>query len=83
MASKKNTQSSNDMRVEVFVQRAGERADPNEQITINGKTYLLPRGKKSLVPPEVAEEYERKLRAEEAWHETRGAIKKAAKAPEG
>ena len=75
----KKNEKRTDERVEIFVPRAGEREDPNLQIAINGKTYLIPRGKKSLVPPAVAEEFERSERAADAWHTKRGSMAAEAK----
>ena len=48
-----------DKRIEVFIPRGGDRADPNLFVGINGVNYLLPRGKKSMVPAAVAAEIER------------------------
>ena len=48
-----------DKRIEVFIPRGGDRADPNFFVGINGVNYLLPRGKKSKVPAAVAAEIER------------------------
>ena len=45
--------------VELSIPRASAREDPNLYISINGVNFLLPRGKKSLVPDYVAAEYER------------------------
>ncbi len=45
-----------DKRIEVFIPRGGDRADPNLFVGINGVNYLLPRGKKSMVPAAVAAE---------------------------
>ena len=53
-----------DDRVEIFVPRISGNTDPNLVIVINGKNHILPRGKKSLVPKYVAEEYERSVRAQ-------------------
>ena len=50
-------------RVEVFIPRGGDRADPNLFVGINGVNYLLPRGKKSMVPEAVAAEINRSDRA--------------------
>jgi len=55
-----------DERVEVFIPRGQANDDPNFFVGINGKNYLLPRGKKSLVPKEVAFEIERSFAAQEA-----------------
>lgn len=49
--------------VELFIPRESGNSDPNFIIVINGKNYILPKGKKSLVPPAVAAEYERAVRA--------------------
>ena len=57
-------------RVEVFIPRGGERADPNLFVGINGVNYLLPRGKKSMVPPAVAEEIARSDRAADRLYES-------------
>lgn len=56
-------------RVEIFVEKGSAHDEPNLLISINGKNYLLPRGKKSSVPKHVAEEYYRSKRAEEARDE--------------
>lgn len=46
-------------RVELFIPRGTASDDVNEVIGLNGVLYVLPRGKKSLVPAAVAEEYYR------------------------
>ena len=51
-------------RVEVFVNRAAANDDPNLFVAVNGVSYLLPRGKKSKLPEEVAAEFERAQRAQ-------------------
>jgi len=57
---KKNAESEkNKERVAVRVPRERPNEDPNLFISVNGVNYLLPRGETSLVPPEVAEEYDR------------------------
>ena len=66
--------------VEIFIPRGSNaNDDPNMFVSINGVNYLLPRGKKSLVPVEVAEEIERSARAQgildEHIDELRGASK--------
>lgn len=50
-------------RVKLYIPRGASNEEPNLFISINGVNYLLPRGKESLVPKEVADEYERSLRA--------------------
>lgn len=62
MAEKKQ-----DDRVEVFVPRGTQKEEPYILIGINGVNYQLPRGQKSMVPPEVAAEYQRAQEAQEAF----------------
>ena len=51
--------------VEVFIPRGSNaNDDPNMFVSVNGVNYLLPRGKKSKVPVEVAEEINRSLEAQ-------------------
>ena len=52
-------------RVEVFIPKGGANDEPNRFVSVDGKNYLLPKGKKSLVPPEVAEEIRRANEAQE------------------
>ena len=56
-------------RVEIFIPRQSDREDPNLFVGINGVNYLLPRGKKSMVPLAVAAEIERSGRAVELFYE--------------
>jgi hypothetical protein len=58
-----------DNRVEITIPRGDKRDDPNLFVSINGVNYLLPRGKTSLVPPEVAEEVKRSWEAERLMDE--------------
>ena len=50
-------------REKVFVPRGASNEDPNVFISVNGVNYLLPKGKESLVPKEVAAEYRRAMAA--------------------
>jgi len=52
-------------RVALFVPKGGAGDEPNFMIGINGRIYLLPRGKKSLVPACVAAEYDRAMAAQD------------------
>ena len=56
-------------RIEIFIPRGSDREDPNLFVGINGVNYLLPRGKKSMVPKAVAREIERSGRAVELFYE--------------
>ena len=60
----KTTQKKAD-RVEVTIPRGAANDDPNQFVGINGKSYLLPKGKKSSVPPEVKAEIDRSIKAQE------------------
>ena len=55
-----------DNRVELFVPKGGANEEPNLLIGLNGRNYLLPRGKRSMVPQAVAAEYHRSVAAQEA-----------------
>lgn len=57
-------------RVEVYIERGSANDDPNLFVSVNGVNYLLPRGKKSLVPAHVAAEIERSKRARDKMDET-------------
>ena len=57
-------------RIEIFIPRGSDREDPNLFVGINGVNYLLPRGKKSMVPKAVAREIERSGKAVELFYES-------------
>ena len=59
----KATEAILEDRVEVFVPKGYANDDPNLFVSVNGVNYLLPKGKKSLVPAYVAAEIERSKRA--------------------
>lgn len=61
-------------RVEVFVPKGYLNEEPNFFVAVNGVSYLLPRGRKSLVPPQVAAEYHRALRAQETLEERKNTL---------
>lgn len=60
-----------DERVDIFVPKGNSGDDQNLLVSINGKNYLLPRGKTSKVPPEVAYEIRRSWRAVQLQDEGR------------
>lgn len=64
--TKKNTNSAKDERVEITVPRGYANDEPNLLIGVNGVNYLLPRGKTSMVPKFIADEYYRSRAAQEA-----------------
>ena len=67
--NEKKATTVNEERVEVFIPRGNANDDPNFFVSVNGVNYLLPRGKKSLVPPHIAEEIERSKKAQERMDE--------------
>ena len=66
-------------RVEVFVPKGYANDDPNFFVSVNGVNYLLPRGKKSMVPAHVAAEVERSKRAQERLDENMEQMLEASK----
>lgn len=64
----KSTSAANpkDDRVEIFVPKGYANDDPNLIVAVNGVNYLLPKGKSSLVPKHIAEEFYRSQKAQEA-----------------
>ena len=57
--------------IEVHIPYGSAREDPNLFIGINGANYLLPKGRTLKLPPAVADEYFRSLRAAEAFERTK------------
>ena len=53
-------------KVDLFIPRGPSIEDPNVIISVNGKNYVLPKGKTSNVPACVKYEYDRAMRAKEA-----------------
>lgn len=52
--------------VDLFIPRGSSVDEPNVIISVNGKNYVLPKGKTSKVPEFVKYEYDRSQRAKEA-----------------
>lgn len=65
----------NDKLVEIFIPRNAASKDPNFFVGVNGVSYLLPRGKKSLVPAAAADEIRRAQKAEDAMFEAQEALR--------
>ena len=57
-------------RVPIYIERAKPNEDPNVYVSINFKTFLLPRGKTSMVPRYVYDEIMRSRSAENKYEET-------------
>ena len=64
--AKKQPVNESSEKVEVFIPRGAANDDPNYFVSVNGVNYLLPRGKKSLVPKAIADEINRSFAAQEA-----------------
>lgn len=59
------TTNKNDY-VDLYVEKGYANDEPNLFISVNGKNFLLPKGKTSKVPPYVKEEYDRSRKAQAA-----------------
>lgn len=58
-----------DNRVSVAIPKGFANEEPNVLVSVNGVNFVLPRGKTSLVPQEVAWELERAARAQQLLDE--------------
>lgn len=67
--------------VDLFIPKGYANDEPNFFISVNGKNFLLPKGKTSKVPPYVKEEYYRAMRAQAALDEKSYALLEKAKQP--
>ena len=65
-AEETKTNKKKDTLVEVHIPRGAANDEPNMFVSVNGKGYLLPKGKTSKVPPEVKAEIDRSIKAQEA-----------------
>lgn len=69
MAEAKKTKDAEE-RVEIYIPRASGNDEPNLFVSVNGRNFILPKGKTSSVPKYVADEIERARRAQTALDET-------------
>ena len=67
MATANTNTTEKETYVDLFIPRGYGNDDPNEFISVNGKNFLLPKGKTSKVPKYVKEEFERSQKAQEAF----------------
>jgi len=72
---------TNETYTDLFIPKGYASDDPNLFISLNGKNYLLPKGKSSRVPTEVKAEYERSQRAQEALDRKSEALLEKASKP--
>ena len=56
-------------KVEIFIPKGNVNDEPNLFVSVNGKGFLLPKGKKSMVPKYIADEIIRSRKAEEVMDE--------------
>ena len=70
-------EKAKDTREEIFIPRALDGEERSLFVSVNGTNYLLPKGKTSLVPQEVAEEIRRSWAAQNAWDDRAEALAKA------
>ena len=63
-----------ELREEIFIPRALDGEERSLFVSVNGINYLLPKGKTSKVPKEVAQEVRRSWRAQNAWDDRAEAL---------
>ena len=63
-------------REEIYIPKGYLHDEPNLYVGVGGIGYLLPRGTTSLVPPEVAYEIKRSLKAQERLDRKSESLKK-------
>ena len=56
-------------KVDLFIPKGYANDEPNFFISVNGKNFILPKGKTSLVPPAIAEEIRRSQAEENKFFE--------------
>ena len=67
-------EKAKETREEIFIPRALDGEERTLFVSVNGKNYLLPKGKTSKVPPEVAAEIRRSWAAQAAWDDKSQAL---------
>ncbi len=77
------TNTNKEDYVDLFIPKGYANDEPNHFISVNGKNFILPKGKTSKVPPYVKEEYERSQRAQEALDAKSEALLEKTKQPIG
>jgi hypothetical protein len=80
MATTEKT-TNEEKKVDLFIPKGYANDEPNFFISVNGKNYILPKGKTSKVPAYVKEEYDRAMRAQEALDAKSEALLEKAKQP--
>lgn len=70
-----------DNRVEVYIPKGAANDDPNLFVGVNGVNYILPRGKKSMVPPHIKAEIDRSIAAQDTLDERVNELSQMANQP--
>lgn len=68
-------------RVDIYIERGYANDEPNLLVSVNGKNFLLPKGKTSTVPAYVADEINRSRRAQARRDQRVEELTEKAKAP--
>lgn len=76
-----NKETNKEEREDIFIPKGYANDDPNLFVSVNGKNYLLPKGKTSNVPVHVAQEIKRSLKAQEIQDENNEKLLEKAKQP--
>lgn len=63
----------------IYIDRDSSDTDPNLYVCINGRSFVMPRGKYVEVPAYVADEIERSKRAQHRYDETIDRLSQMAK----
>ena len=58
-------ETKTEKKVKVFIPKGYANDEPNLFVSVNGKNYLLPKGKESMVPQEIYDEIMRSRKAED------------------
>ena len=80
MAEKKIT-TETETREDIFIPKGMSNEDPNLFVSVNGKNFLLPKGKTSNVPSYVAAEIRRSWAAEAKGEENKDELLSKSKEP--
>ena len=75
------TTTNKENYVDLYIPKGYANDEPNFFISVNGKNFLLPKGKTSKVPDYVKEEYDRAMRAQEALDKKSEALLEKANKP--
>lgn len=82
MAETKTTKTTKtEDREDIFIPRAGSMEDPNLFVGINGRIFILPKGKTSNVPKYVADEIRRSWAVEAKGEENKDELLSKGKEP--